>query len=516
MQRSDSPLIRATTLAGLTALGVGLYLWLSQTQQRPRTESKRDRGQSVRVIEVRETEAVPRVTGYGEVAAARSWEGVAAVGGTIVGMDPNLQVGRLMRAGTLLFEIDPEELELEKRRTQASAKAVKAQIHEIEVREKSTKASLEIEEKALALVNRDLERTQLLYRQGSASLSEVEAAESAVLSAEKSVLALNNTLAELPAERRILAAQLEEVNAGVTGAELELTRTKIVAPFTMRVTELHVTTGQTVSGSQVLVVGEGLDTLEVTARLPIGGIDPLLPARPEPPPRPLEDRALAGRDSPAEDRSLGDEPQPPPSPADGVEGTGPVTSGQTRGAQGRRRGGWISSIAEHVHPTVHLRTAGIEASWPARFGRFAGVDSQTRTSGVVVEIDHELRRSGSRHVHLSSGMHVSVEFIGEPKPGCLALPTEAVHEGRVYVVDEDDRLEIREVEIGWSQESFVCVAEGIAVGERVTVSEVAPAVDGMRVAPRVDAFESSRLAELVAGPAPSSGERAASNPGEAQ
>ena len=71
---------------------------------------------------------MPRVTGYGEVAAQRSCQGLAEVGGTIVQMGPRVQLGRVVREGELLFEVDPEELELEKRRTVASAKAVRAQI----------------------------------------------------------------------------------------------------------------------------------------------------------------------------------------------------------------------------------------------------------------------------------------------------------------------------------------------------------------------------------------------------
>src|SRR5690606_29222433 len=216
-----------------------------------KTRKHRERGQPVRVVVVGELAAVPRVTGYGEVAAARSWQGVAEVGGTIIDMDPDVQVGRVIREGTVLFEIDPEQLELEKRRTVASAKGVRAQIAELKAREASAKASLAVEEKVLALARKELERSESLYRSGNASQTELEAAEAAVLSAQKSVISLQHTLAELPASRRILEAQLEEVDAGVTGAELVLARTRIVAPFTMRIAELNVTTGQSVSSGQV-------------------------------------------------------------------------------------------------------------------------------------------------------------------------------------------------------------------------------------------------------------------------
>jgi multidrug resistance efflux pump len=457
-------ILRVLTFVCITALGVVAYWWLTHSSEAPKTRERRERGQPVRVVVVSEAAAVPRVTGYGEVAAARSWQGVAEVGGTIIEMDPDVQLGRVVREGTVLFEIDPEALELEKRRTVASAKGVRAQIAELKAREASAKASLAVEEKVLALAQKELARSEELYRSGNISQTELEAAEASVLSAQKSVVSLQNTLAELPAARRILEAQLEEVDAGVSGAELVLTHTKIVAPFTMRIAELNVTTGQSVSSGQVLLVGEGLDKLEVTARLPIGGIDPLLPPRGE--------RA----------------PEPPP-PAE------PTAEPPTDAEQPRVP--WVDRVAEAVTPTVRLHMNSVDASWPARFSRFTGVDPLTRTTGVVVELDRSQRRAGTRDIRLSSGMHVSIEFVGAPKPGCLALPIDAVHDGVVLVVGEDDRLQRRTIEVAWAQEEFVCVAAGVSAGEQVIVSQVVPAVEGMRVLPTVDQFETERLLGLL-------------------
>lgn len=470
MSDRKQTLIRIITFVCITALGVIAYVWLTRSGEAPKPRAKRERGQPVRVIVVSETAAVPRVTGYGEVAASRSWQGLAEVGGTIIEMGADVQLGRVVGEGTVLFEIDPEELELEKRRTVASAKGVRAQIGELKARESSAKASLAIEEKVLALAQKELERSESLYRTGNASQTELEAAEASVLSAQKSVVSLQNTLAELPAARRILEAQLEEVDAGVTGAELVLTRTKIVAPFRMRIAELSVTTGQTVSAGQVVLVGEGLDKLEVSARLPIGGIDPLLPTR--------------GQRTRAQPEPANPEPatEQPPTPA-----------------PEQPRTGWFDRIGEAVTPTVRLHMNGVDAAWPARFSRFAGVDPLTRTTGVVVEIDRSQRRAGSRDVRLSSGMHVSVEFVGAAKPGCLALPTDAVHDGVVFVVGEGERLELRTIEVDWAQEEFVCLASGVVAGEQVIVSQVVPAVDGMRVLPTVDQFETDRLLGLLGG-----------------
>ena len=45
------------------------------------------------------------------------------------------------------------------------------------------------------------------------------------------------------------------------------------------------------------------------------------------------------------------------------------------------------------------------------------------------------------------GMFVEVEFRGEPLPDRLVVPLTAIHDGRVYLVDDDLRLRLQPVEV---------------------------------------------------------------------
>src|SRR5690606_13797360 len=108
------------------------------------------------------------------------------------------------------------------------------------------------------------------------------------------------------ASRRVLEAQLEEVKAGVTGADRGLARAVVVAPFTMRISEVGATIGQAVSSGTVMVVADGVDIVEVSAQLPIGAIDPLLPPR----------RSLPTRDAVASDEQPTDAAPPNPDPSE--------------------------------------------------------------------------------------------------------------------------------------------------------------------------------------------------------
>lgn len=478
---------RTAAFFGLVGIGVGLYLWLVRDVDAQRGRRRREGGQPVRVLEVTAHPAVPRLTGYGVVAAQRSWQGVSQVGGRVVEVDERVQVGRIVREGTVLFKIDPEDLELEKSKSRSNVKAARAQLAELQAREQSAKASLAVEQKVLALARTELERIRDAYDSGALPLADLEAAQRAVLAAEKTVVSYENTLAELPASRRVLQAQLEQLEAGVAGADLQLSRTEVVAPFTMQIREVHATVGQAVSSGAILVVGDGIDAVEITAKLPVGAIDPLLPARQGP--TPAEPPTEPPSEPPAEPPT-----EPPSEPPSAAADTPPA----------RRPGGRLGRIAEALEVTVSLETPTVRASWPARFSRFAGIDATSRTLGVVVAVDQPRPRDGQQRVRLSPGLHVEVELRGKPQPGCLALPTEALHGATVYVANAEDRLERRTVELSWAQEDWACVASGIAAGDRVVTTELSPAVDGMLLAPTVDEFEARRIAQLVGGEQPSS------------
>ena len=119
------------------------------------------------------------------------------------------------------------------------------------------------------------------------------------------------------------------------------------------------------------------------------------------------------------------------------------------------------------------------------------------------ELEQRLLAEGTRlRFHITAEGAVEVDLRGEPQAGCLALPIEAVHGTTVYVVDAEDRVELRSVELSWAQEEFVCVGEGLVAGERVVTSSLTPAVAGMLLEPTVDEFEAQRLETLVDGEQP--------------
>ena len=65
--------------------------------------------------------------------------------------------------------------------------------------------------------------------------------------------------------------------------------------------------------------------------------------------------------------------------------------------------------------------------------------------------------------------------------------------GTVFVVDENNRLRRREVKLLFSQGDISVIEEGLAEGERIVVSDLVPAVDGMLLQVQLDETMSRKL-----------------------
>lgn len=77
------------------------------------------------------------------------------------------------------------------------------------------------------------------------------------------------------------------------------------------------------------------------------------------------------------------------------------------------------------------------------------------------------------------GAFVRVEIQGRTLDGVYEIPRSALREGdRLFVMNEDDKLEIRDIKIAWGRAHSVLVRNGINERDRVIVSRVATPVEG--------------------------------------
>jgi RND family efflux transporter MFP subunit len=437
-------------------VGAAVLMWQLQTGGGPAQAPLEEVARPVRVIEVQPVEFVPRAIGYGTATPGRVWEAVAQVSGKIVEKHPDLERGRLLEAGSVLLGIDPADYRLALARSQADLDRAKAELDELALSEANARASLEIERRAVDIAEADLDRKKALLARGNTSQTVVDDAEAALLAARQRVQELENRLRLLPAERRVLEASVALAEARLDEAGLDLERTTLRLPFDARIARIGVEVGEFVGVGQVLVVADGIEVAEVDAQFSIGDLLPLVRAE--------------------VDLS--------------------TLSASELGALPQRIG---------IAATVRLETSGVAASWPARFDRFSDrIDPQTRTLGVIVAVDEPYRRTipGERPP-LAKDMFVQVELRGPAWPDAVVVPRVAVHrlpEGpAVHLADADDRLVVRPVVLGPAQDDLVTVRSGLEAGERVLVSDVIPAITGMKLQPQLDQALIDRLRRAASG-----------------
>ncbi len=435
------------------AAGLAVLVYFARDDAGPDSTPLREVARPVRVIAVPIVDLVPRARGYGQVQPGRVWEAVAEVGGRILEKHARLKPGGIVAAGEVLLRIDPADYELAIEITAAGISGAKAKVEELAVRESNSRRALAIEERSLALAEKDLARKVALLKRRNISQAAVDETERAVLARRQSVQGYRGALDLLPAERAVLMANLRQLESELAQARRNLDRTTIAAPFDGRVTAVSVEESQFAGAGRILAVLDSLDVAEVTAHIPIDQVRRLF---------------LAGN-------------------VRGVD----VTAEN------------LDTVFEELGVTavVRLRSGDLAVEWPARFVRTReSIDPRTRTVGVVVAVDEPYRRAVSgQRPPLTRNMYVEVALQGRAIGGSIVIPRAALHAGYVYVVRDNSRLERRPVEVSLRQGELVALSGGLAAGERIVVGDLVPAVDGMLLEAVEDAALLKALVAEAAG-----------------
>lgn len=247
---------------------------------------------------------------------------------------------------------------------------------------------------------------------------------------------------------RVARAQLREARANLERAERELERTSIRAPYEGRVRSEEVDVGQFVNRGGSIAKLYAVDFAEV--RLPI------------------PDRELAYLDV-----RLGS----PTPPAVGPAGAAPA-------------------IDPGPEVLLHAEFAGRERVWRGRLVRTEGeIDPRTRVVHVVARVEHPYAEDPP----LAVGLFVSAEILGRRVEDAFVVPRSALREGpdgdEVLVVDDESRIRFHPVEVLRERRGEVVIGAGLEAGDRVLVSPLGTAVDGMSV--RVVGDEPPRVAEAA-------------------
>ena len=149
------------------------------------------------------------------------------------------------------------------------------------------------------------------------------------------------------------------------------------------------------------------------------------------------------------------------------------------------RGEFDDSVAPEV--TLRALYAGTEFSWRGKIVRTeAEIDAKSRMVHAVARFDNSASQVDDRPA-LRVGQFVNADIQGRLADNITVLPRVAIRNNdQVLIVDAEDRLQFRDVQLLRVYRDKAYVLTGLAPGERVCISPLQTVVEGMLVQPSLD------------------------------
>ncbi len=232
----------------------------------------------------------------------------------------------------------------------------------------------------------------------------------------------------------VTAARLADANVSLQQAELDLQRTEIRAPLNAVIETRDVEVGQYINRAQTVAILFGADEVEVRV--------------------PLAIRQLGYLDVP-----LGMRGELAPDRAPDVVLTG---------MYGGREHKW------------HGKLVRVEASIDASSNSVQSIIrvQQPASSGQDTWSDRE------ETIPLPIGLFVEAEIVGRRVDKLIALPRSVIrNNNQVLVVDAENKMHLRTVEIFRLEDERVLISGGLLAGEVICISPIQAVYDGMLVQP---------------------------------
>ena len=423
------------------AVGVAIVANFVKNKQPPERIPYVEAERAVLVIETAKLPLTIEASGFGSAMPDQTYSAVSNVKGDVIYRHDDLESGALLPEGTLLLEIDPGFYELALTEADAEIASVDAEVAQLNQEAANAALLLELENERLALAEADLERTRSLVASGAVPQASLDTQLRATLQQRQAVQTLENQASIIPIQLSRLEAQKERTLTKRAQVESDLADTKFYAPFDLRVSDVKVELYQYVNPGQMLFAGDSTDTSEVVLQVPMQSLRRVLSELPS---------------------------------GDDLD---------------------ISQLDAYV------QLVGEDQTWDAEVIRIAnGIDPATRTVRVVLSIQQpDSMADPIANPPLPKGMYVEGILNFSASEPQMIVPQEAIHEGWVYLVDADSRLERREVEVDYQQDGMAIILSGLEVGETVVLDDVVPAITGILLDPKRDLATEQALKTTAAG-----------------
>lgn len=176
--------------------------------------------------------------------------------------------GARVQAGDELLILDTTDAQAQLSQREADVTELKARLDEENRRYESDLEALKQEESLVALAEKAVERQRKLIKSAVSSQERLEAAETALEQQRLSLSNRNLVIRNHPNRVAQLKAQLLRAEALLAVAQRDFAQTRLLAPFSGRITALHTAPGNRVRIGEPLIELLADNSLEVVAQIP--------------------------------------------------------------------------------------------------------------------------------------------------------------------------------------------------------------------------------------------------------
>jgi multidrug efflux pump subunit AcrA (membrane-fusion protein) len=260
---------RALVCVLVIVIGVGILFGLKSMRKPPAQSGKAERTLRVQVEKVRFQDVRVTVTGMGEVRSKDILSIAPEVSGRIVQIHPKLEVGEIIPAGEVLFEIDPRDYQARYDESQANISQLTSIVSRLKKQFKIDEERLKTYKRSKKLSEDEYGRVKKLYtEQKVGTQSQVDNAEMMFNNSNDLYDQLSQALDLFPIRIQEAESNLASVTSMSMLAKTSLERTKVSVPFAARVKTVQVEQGQYVTPGAPVVSLADDSVLEIS--IPLG------------------------------------------------------------------------------------------------------------------------------------------------------------------------------------------------------------------------------------------------------
>ena len=431
----------------ILAAGARVLIWAANSRPEPAKEVQTATAPRVETATISDHDEGLTIESDGTVVPFREITLATEVAGRIRTKAKACRAGNYVEEGTLLFEIDPVDYDLEVRRLRNEVRQAEIAVHSADVELENAQSLIALAEEDLALQRREVRRLEPLTSQGIASRSEMDRAKRTEVSARNAVEVLKNRVRVLVTQREAQRAALDLATTRLEKAQIDLDRTKILAPISGVIVSELVEQDSYVQRGTSLVMIEDTSAAEIICNLRMDQLYWLW------------------------------------------EQVGSLEKASIDTSHA------LNYELPKISATVIYRVAGREFAWEGRLDRYDGIGLNPRTRTVPCRLVVQNPREG-RSVHepdgsdgsvppaLVRGMFVAVSLIAKPKVEFASVPISALKPGNVIWRVIDGRLNINTVRVARRLDDVALLERNDAVfqiGDAVVTSPLPTPIEGMEL-----------------------------------